>query len=521
MIRSLFIALAGLLACLHAENSPDLLRFSNGDQLHGSFVGITEGPKLIWKRDDLGESAKFSVSELRHLVMRGGHPAAPLKSISMVGLANGDQIPGVVTALSDKEVTIETSIAGTITLERNKVASISPQPLGGRLHYHGPFSENSWEVTSFQSDGNAPQQPEQELEQEGDEAADEEQQAQRATWHHSGAAWYWGGAEPGTALILRDMMPKNSTLRFDIAWKNQLNLAIALYADFQTENNQQQKAEDKAANGKEQALAQPPPPAPRFHPHDTNSLPSIFGNAFVLQMQTNYMVIYRTIVDKKGQHSVKRIQTASNRMHIGEKSTTSFELRGDLQNSTFSLFANGKFVTQWSDPAQGDENIKPLDGSSLAFMPRAPKTRMKLTDIIIAEWNGMPDSARSLQTEDQDVIVMTNGLDRFAGKAIALEQNQMLRFRGRHGELLLPMDEISELHMATGNLLKGQAPSGKIIKARFSPMGVITGSLISGDRKSTVLHHQLAGDITINNDAAVMLEFKDSKELFTDWDANF
>ncbi len=75
--------------------------------------------------------------------------------------------------------------------------------------------------------------------------------------------------------------------------------------------------------------------------------------------------------------------------------------------------------------------------------------------------------------------------------------------------------------MATGNLLKGQTPSGKLIKARFSPMGVITGSLISGDRKSTFLHHQLAGDITINNDSAVMLEFKDTKELFTDWDANF
>lgn len=519
MIRSLFIALAGLLACLHAETPPDLLRFSNGDQLHGSFAGIAEGPKLIWKRDDLGESAKFDVSELRHLVMRGGHPAAPLKSISMVGLANGDQIPGVLTALSDKEVTIETSIAGTITLERNKVASISPQPLGGRLHYHGPFSENSWEVRSFQSDGNAPQQPE----QEGDEAVDEQEQAQEATWQHSGATWYWGGAEPGTALILRDMMPEKSTLRFDIAWKNQLNLAIALHADFQTENKEQEKAAEEAANGKgqAQAQAQPPPPGPRFHPHDTNSLPSIFGNAFVLQMQTNYMVIYRTIVDKKGQHSVKRIQTASNRLHIGERSTTSFELRSDLQNSTFSLFANGKFVTQWTDPARGDENIKPLDGGSLAFMPRVSKTRMKLTDIIIAEWNGMPDSARSLQTEDQDVIVMTNGLDRFAGKAIALEQNQMLRFRGRHGELLLPMDEISELHMATGNLLRGQAPSGKLIKARFSPMGVITGSLISGDRKSTVLHHQLAGDITINNDAAVMLEFKDTKELFTDWDANF
>ena len=233
------------------------------------------------------------------------------------------------------------------------------------------------------------------------------------------------------------------------------------------------------------------------------------------------MVIYRSIVDDEGNKSVKRVKTASNRLDIGENSTTSFELRSDLRNSTFSLFVNGKFVTQWTDPAFKNDAIPAIDGDSLAFMPQVAKARVRITDIIIAEWNGMPDSARSLQTEDQDIIVMTNGLDRLAGKAVALEDNQMLRFKGKHGEFMLPLDEISELHMATGGLLEVEPPSGQLVKVRFSPMGIISGSPLSGDRKTMVIDHQLAGDITINNNAAVMFEFNDTKELFTDWDANF
>ena len=79
----------------------------------------------------------------------------------------------------------------------------------------------------------------------------------------------------------------------------------------------------------------------------------------------------------------------------------------------------------------------------------------------------------------------------------------------------------SENNIEHCDLLKVEPPSGKRVKARFSPMGVITGIPLSGDRKSMVLRHELAGDITINNDAVVMFEFNDIKELFTDWDANF
>ncbi len=528
MTRPLLIALASVLPVLNAEEPIDLLRFADGDQLHGEFQGIAEGPRLIWKRKDLDEPAKFGIDKLRHLVMRGGNPAAPLKSISIVELVNGDQIPGTVTALDEKQVTVESSSAGTLTIDRNKIARIAPQPLGGRLHYHGPFSQDGWEVTSYNPDkeeGQEQAQNDREIHVDGFRGrpgqfdvipAAEAGKEDGPGWKHSGAAWYWKSAQPGTALILRDKMPKRSTLRFDIAWKSQMNLAIAVHADFDV-NRGADNEEAKKEAAEDEIVQQ----RAQFVPHDSSSLPNIFGNAFVLQIHSNYMVIYRTIVDDKGNKSIKRVKTASNRLRIGENSTSTFELRSDLETSNFSLFVNGEFVTQWADPATTDENIEAVSGGSLAFMPQIANSQVKLTDIIIAEWNGMPDSARSLQVEEQDIILMTNGLDRLSGKAVSLEENGMLRFKGKHGEFMLPLDEISELRMATKNQIKMEPASGQMLKVRFSPMGSITGTPISGDRKSMVLHSQLAGDITINNDAAVMFEFDDSNDIFTDWDANF
>ena len=120
MNRPLLIALASVLPvipALHAEETPDMLRFANGDQLHGEFHGIAAGPNLVWKRKDLNGTAKFGMDELRHLVMRGGNPTDPLKSISLVELVNGDQIPGTITALDEKQVTIESSCAGTLSID--------------------------------------------------------------------------------------------------------------------------------------------------------------------------------------------------------------------------------------------------------------------------------------------------------------------------------------------------------------------------------------------------------------------
>ena len=55
-------------------------------------------------------------------------------------------------------------------------------------------------------------------------------------------------------------------------------------------------------------------------------------------------------------------------------------------------------------------------GTALAFkkLPYG-NSELRVSEILISQWNGMRDSAQSMQTSERDVILLTNGVDRFSG----------------------------------------------------------------------------------------------------------
>ena len=63
MIRKTLIPWLFSLAGLAAADSPDLLRFTNGDQLHGTFLGIKEGPQAVWQREDVAAPVDFKTTQ--------------------------------------------------------------------------------------------------------------------------------------------------------------------------------------------------------------------------------------------------------------------------------------------------------------------------------------------------------------------------------------------------------------------------------------------------------------------------
>ena len=117
----------------------DLLRFNNGDQLHGSFSGIAEGSSVLWKRGDIGGGVNFNTSEIRQIVLRGGRPVKSLRGLSHIGTVNGDRIPGTVRDLDGKRILLETEFAGMLEIPRDHVGLLAPSPLGGRVLYNGPL----------------------------------------------------------------------------------------------------------------------------------------------------------------------------------------------------------------------------------------------------------------------------------------------------------------------------------------------------------------------------------------------
>lgn len=510
MTRSTLILWLSSFACLLAEERPDLLRFTNGDQLHGSFRGLNNGPQAIWQRDDVDAPVEFKTESIRHIVLHGGRPLKSLESLSNVTLVNGDRVPGIITTLDDEQITLETTFAGVLRIPRTQVSIISPNPLGGRVHYHGPFSEDEWKMKHSQfPDGlpePAPKDPTKPQKTDEPDTPD----SPPGHWVFSGSAWYWQNKKTGTALVRENAMPDRAVLSFDLAWKNRLNLAVAFNADFA-----QVKPKDTEKNHGKKARV--------LMPGDSSELPRLFGNSYVIQLSSNYLMMFRSSVDDAGNGSVDRGQVNTNSLRLGETGKAKVEIRSNRLNGGISLFVNDEFIAQWSaKELVGFEGAEITNmGSGFGFVVQGTDSPIRISDVVVSEWNGMPDSARSLQVDDQDVVLMANGTDRFAGKVGKLDPDGKIRFEGKHGNFQFPLQDVAEIRFAREQLATAADAQPNNVVIRLAPIGTISGIPVSGDATTLEIINPIMGEINLSTAPAVMLEFNASNQFIDSWDVDF
>lgn len=500
MIRAAALSVL-LCSTLHAApESVDLLRFSNGDQLHGTFLGIGSGTQVKWKREDLADPVEFKTGGLRHIILNGGRPSRSPGGLSHIGLSNGDRIPGTVTALDEETLTLDTACAGVLRVPRKHLPFLAPNPMGGRVHYHGPFTEDGWKMahTSFPEGLPAP---------EADAKAGD---ASPGRWEFSGSAWYWKGPGAGTSLFRPDGMTERSVLRFNLAWKSRLNIAVAFHADLFV-------PEPKDKEGGDRPVRKGVPAA------DSSDLPRLFGNSYVLQMYSSYLMLYRASVDREGNTNLERVQLNNNNLRLGETGRAAVEIRSNRVNGNIALFINDEFVSQWSEggPNAREGVTFAGKGAGFGFVVQGEESPVRLSDIVVSEWNGMPDSARSLEVEDQDVVLMANGTDRFAGKVLRMESDGRLAFEGRHGRFHFPLSDVAEIRFARARVSPAADEPAENLSLRMDPIGTFSGRPVSGDRSSLTLQHSVLGQVKVSTDSAVMLEFNPSNQIIDDWDADF
>jgi hypothetical protein len=500
MIRTAVIPWLIVASGLAAAERPDLLRFTNGDQLHGTFLGIKEGPQAVWRRDDVAAPVDFKTTQIRHIVLNGGRPLKSVGSLSHLGLVNGDRIPGTITGIDQENITLETSCAGVLRIPRRQVSMMAPNPLGGRVMYYGPFVEDDWKMIHPSHPDGLPAAA----------AEGKEEEDAPGRWAFSGSAWYWQNKGAGTALIREKGMSDRSVLRFDLAWKNRLSVAIAFHADFL---HPKPKDDEENKAGKVRA----------FVPGDTSDLPRLFGNSYVLQMYSSYLMLYRTSVDADGKAALERVQLNNNNLRLGESGQATVEIRSNRRTGGISLFINDEFVAQWSESDLAGRNAGKFagKGSGFGFVVQGDETPVRVSDIVVSEWNGMPDSARSLQVDDQDVVLMANGTDRYAGRVDGLDEQRKIRFEGKHGQFLFPLDEVAEIRFARDRLAPdADAPADQFV-VRLDPIGSISGRPVSGDGSMLQILSPIIGDLNLSMDSAVMLDFNSSNQIIDDWDADF
>ncbi len=492
-----FIALLLLLPSFAAVASADVLRFSNGDQLHGNFAGIAAGSSVRWSREDVEREVTFKSSELRQIVLRDGRPARSLQSLSHIGTTNGDRIPGIVRELDGERVRVETEFGGLLEVPRDQVGLLAPNPLGGRVLYHGPFDPEEWTMVSAEYPDGLPQ------EKKGDDP-------DLPRWEFGGSAWFWQNEGAGTALIRKEGMPDRAVLQFDLAWKNNLAIAVAFHADFkrpEPEVDKDEEDEDVRHRG-------------RHH----GSYPELFGSSYVLTLNPNHVRLNRTYFDDKGHPVSEAVQGNHSAMQWGHTGNVRVELRCNRLTGEIILFMDGEFVMQWSEIVEGaraaGRETYAGKGNGIGFQVQGGNSPVRISEIVIAEWNGMPDAARSLQVDAADIVLLTNGTDRFSGSVTEVRDGQ-LKLEGRYGEFVFPMEEVAEVRFAKAGLQEQNEAETEVVKVRFYPIGLVTGQPLEGDNRSLRILSTAAGEIDMNLDSAVMLEFQSTESFLDDWDPEF
>jgi hypothetical protein len=247
----------------------------------------------------------------------------------------------------------------------------------------------------------------------------------------------------------------------------------------------------------------------------SNSYPLTYGHSYVLTIYSSYAMLYRCDFDEDGNPKMNRLTNSSATIRLDESGEAEFELRCDRENSSILLFVNGEYVNQWED-SQGYAGI----GSHLTFGCQNAGSRLRVSDIVVSNWNGMLDSARSMDAEDRDTILLNNGTDRFSGKITGIK-NSHYQLKGTYADMQIPVDEVEELRFARSARKELPDPSGKALRLILRPIGRIT--LDPGRSTPTDLtgRHQALGDINLDLGFASLIEFSFSDSILDSWDEDF
>lgn len=498
----------------------DLLRALNGDSLHGEFLGL-KGQGLEFKASHALRANTLDITKIRRIALNGGRASKSLQSPSFVLLQGGDRIPGTILSLDDSELALETDFAGVLKIPREFVTQLSPNPHGGSIHYVGPYADE-WTVIrpkevkeeeneeAKEAEGAQEAAPDANEDEQGENAVEEPEE--EGPWVFSGGAYYSNGQLP----IAIDTKAGDATrFRFTLAWRNRLNTAIAFHATLKPPEQQEPEegAEKKpAAGGRGNAVQ-----ALAFQTGGSSNFAKIYGASYVLTIYSNYAQLYRCSFNKEGEPQIDRLSTSSSNLRLDESGAAEFELRCDRKNGSITFYADGKYVSQWSD-RRGFAGT----GSHLAFSCQSRTSRLRVSDVVVTAWNGMIDSAQSMESKDRDIVLLTNGTDRFSGQLQGLQDGK-LQLKGSYAEMQIPVGEVQEIRFASGNLSEEDAEehSRQNLRVLMQPFGRITLHALSSSEAELKATHSACGPLTLKLDYAGLLEFAFGDSVLDSWDDDF
>lgn len=527
----------------------DIIRFNNGDLLHGEFVRL--GDRVVWSRPDLERDIDFKLNNVRQVVFDGGRSNQGSPKQAHVSLINGDQIPGEIISLDDQELVLKSPFAGQLKIARDKIVSLTPNPFDGKLNYAGPFTSDGWVMIESKKPNEVRkrQADKKEVAAESSEEKTEEQQP-APSWLYSGASFYSTNVQP---IAFDAKLPDVGRLKFKASWKNRLQFNVVFHADFtrplprevntpdkDEDQPEPEEAEEKAADGieaieeeaaEEKKLEYKPLEyenlfdqieGEQFQAHDWLKteggiqIAQAYGSAYVLGIYGQYPTLNRCTFDEEG--NMKTSSTRATRINSSfqTEGDAEFEIRFNRPKNQIYLYVDGEYAFQWND-LEGYAG----KGGGLAFAATS-NCKLKISDIVATSWSGNIDPARSFSNDERDIALLTNGTDRFSGQVTKIE-NGKAHFKGGFSEMTIPLEELSAIHFQSDGhadleKLKWGNQIGRVI---FNPVGRLTLSPKNSKDKHLLGESPILGEMKIDLTSAVLLDFADATDVLNEWITDF
>ncbi|MCX6997655.1 MAG: hypothetical protein NTV49_11355 [Kiritimatiellaeota bacterium] len=179
----------------------DLLKFSNGDALHGTLVSVEADGALRWRRTDIKDPVSFNPDNVLELQLAPRPPRTPrTPHRQVVELTNGDRLAGDVMALNDKVLKLDTWYAGRLELKRAMVQRIACRAAQPEAVYAGPTGLTGWTAA----------------------------EGPRNSWKYKGGAFY-SPLRSGGGLGRNVNLPDMANIEFDLVWHGPLYFQVGFY----------------------------------------------------------------------------------------------------------------------------------------------------------------------------------------------------------------------------------------------------------------------------------------------------
>ena len=500
-ILTTILCTSSALCPLHAQDKNekqhrDLINFKNDDLLHGKFLGFTTSGKVIWKNEFAEKNIAFERSELRKIVINKGELTKPFSHLSFIKLKNNDTIPGKITSMSDDKLTVYTDYCGELSIPSELISNIQFNPHGNQIIYRGPFSEEEkWEL-KYSEQYTPTKDKNEDAEDQVDENAkgdDEEVEEKKPdAWLIKNFSLQHQGT-PGS-IILKQDLPEKFRVTFHCYTSQSYYPAITLLADLNvpeidTENDTLVQNRNRYKS----------------------TVASYLGSCLIVKPHSSGATISHYGFEKDGsifQNNLNSsIRSSSSRdSHIKKF----YDLRVDTTKGIILLYMNKKHIAQWDISDIGDKLKGEHFGFSMQYSSGSSKSI--ISDLAITKWHGITDSARSLENETRDIVMLANGTDRYSGKITNITDT-VLELKADYAELTIPHEEISSVNFATK---EAEALQRDINTAtlRFYGTGKITGKISKAEDGYISLESETLGQLKVKSEYISSFEFIDMNHIY-------